>query len=170
MTEDVKDTNLNTTTAQPEETTPPVDTNTDTTDIPPDTDPIQPSPSETEQSATTATLDPSATLADFAVEIWRMPKLLDKLISRLDYDEQNKYHSQFAWFNKKAIEFLYSTGITIVSLDKIPFDIGMPVTPINIGDFGKDDELVIDQVLEPVIMQNGKIIKTGSVLLKKADK
>ncbi len=139
------------------------DTDSSTTSAPPDT-------SLAPDEITIAVPDKDAALAEFAIEIWRLPKLLDKLISRLDYDEQNKYHSQFAWFNKKAIEYLYSTGMTIASLDKMPFDVGMPVTPINIGDFDKDDELVIDQVLEPVIMQNGKIIKTGSVLLKKADK
>ncbi|MDR2603368.1 MAG: hypothetical protein LBC11_02305 [Puniceicoccales bacterium] len=108
-------------------------------------------------------------LADFAVEIWRLPRMLEKLIAKIDLDEQKRYESQFGWFYKKAIEFLQSEGITIASLEGIPFDVGMPVSPINIGDFNKDDELVIEQVLEPVIMQNGKIIKTGSVILKKVE-
>jgi hypothetical protein len=109
-------------------------------------------------------------LANFAVEIWRLPKVLDKLIAKIDLNEQKKYISQFSWFHKKAIEFLQSENVIITSFEGSPFDVGMPVNPINIGDFNKDDEMFVEQVLEPVIIQNEKIIKTGSVILKKVDK
>jgi hypothetical protein len=108
-------------------------------------------------------------LADFAVEIWRLPRMMEKLMAKIDLDEQKRYESQFGWFNKKAMEFLQSEGITIASLEGIPFDVGMPISPINIDDFNKDDELVIEQVLEPVIIQNGRVLKTGSVILKRVE-
>jgi hypothetical protein len=112
----------------------------------------------------------SIALINFAVEIWRLPKMLNKLIAKIDLDEQKKYVNQFNWFNKKAIEFFQSESISISSLEGMPFDVGMPVDPINIGDFTKDDELIVEQVLEPVILQNGKILKTGSVILRKVEK
>ena len=107
---------------------------------------------------------------DFIIELWRLSKMFDKMIIKMDMNEQNRYKSQYAWFNKKTIEFLNNENISINSLEGMPFDAGMPVTPINIGEFKKDDELVIEQTLEPIIMQNGKLIKSGSVLLKKVEK
>jgi hypothetical protein len=104
---------------------------------------------------------------EFIVELWRLPKMFNKLIGKMDLDEQKRYNSQFAWFNKKAIEFIQNKGIVISAPEGMPFDVGMPVTPLNIADFDKNDELIIDQVIEPVIMHNEKILKTGTVTLKK---
>lgn len=125
---------------------------------------------ETVEKQEITTSNNTVTLTDFAVEIWRLPKMLRKLVAKLDLDEQQKYVSQFNWFNKKAIDFLQSEGISIAEFEGLPFDAGIPIKPINIGDFSPDDELVIEQILEPVIMQNGKIIKTGSAILKKVEK
>jgi hypothetical protein len=107
---------------------------------------------------------------EFIIEVWRLPKIFKKLIAKQDYDEQQKYISQFNWFNKKALDFLHGEGLSFPEYENMPFDAGMPLTPINIGDFSSEDELVIEQVLEPVIMKDGKIIKTGTAILKKADK
>ncbi|HNY25043.1 MAG TPA: hypothetical protein PKJ33_00640 [Alphaproteobacteria bacterium] len=107
---------------------------------------------------------------EFIVEIWRLPKLFKKLIAKQDYSEQQKYVSQFNWFNKKALDFLQSEGLSFPEYEDMPFDVGMPLTPINIGDFSSEDELVIEQILEPVIMKGDKIIKAGTAILKKAEK
>ena len=47
------------------------------------------------------------------------------------------------------------------------FDIGMAVSALNIGDFEPDDELIVDQMLEPIVMGPDGLKKQGTVMLKK---
>ena len=48
------------------------------------------------------------------------------------------------------------------------YDVGIAATPLNLSDFDKDEELLIDQVIEPIVMFQGKVVKSGVVLLKSA--
>ena len=41
----------------------------------------------------------------FAVEVWRLAKLTNNMLSKIDLDEQRKYVGQLDWFNKKASDF-----------------------------------------------------------------
>ena len=45
----------------------------------------------------------------------------------------------------------------------------MAVTPLNIEDFEPNTPLIVDQMMEPIIMGSDGIIKTGTVILKKAN-
>ena len=104
----------------------------------------------------------------FAVEVWRLAKLTNKMLSKIDLDEQRKYVGQLDWFNKKATEFFQAQGITFANFQVgMPFDAGMPLNPVNIGDFNAEDELYIEQLLEPVILYEGKVVKQGIVVLGK---
>lgn len=118
-------------------------------------------------------INPQSTAVDekqiqFAVEVWRLAKLTNKMLSKIDLDEQRKYVGQLDWFNKKATEFFQAQGITFANFQVgMPFDAGMPLNPVNIGDFNAEDELYIEQLLEPVILYEGKVVKQGTVVLGK---
>ncbi len=49
-----------------------------------------------------------------------------------------------------------------------PFDAGVAAQPLNLDEFGPDDMLVVDQMLEPIVMGPEGIVKEGSILLRKA--
>ena len=83
-------------------------------------------------------------------------------------DEQKRHKAQLTWFFKKADEFITNSGYSFVECAG-PYDVGLPYVPLNLSDFDKDTELVIDQIVEPTIMYDGKVVKTGTVLLKKAE-
>lgn len=102
---------------------------------------------------------------EIAVEHYRFKNTFMKAISKLDFDEQNKYMSQFAWFSKKVTKAVEEAGLRIVSLEGQAYDPGMVVTPLNIDDFEVEDELKIVQMIEPIIMQEDTVLKTGTVLL-----
>lgn len=104
---------------------------------------------------------------EFVQELRRLPTIVSKMMSELSPERQKKYSGQLTWFFKKADEFIESTGISFIAPSGV-YDVGLPVAPLNIADFDKDAELVIDQVIEPVVMYEGKVIKAGTVLLKKA--
>lgn len=103
----------------------------------------------------------------FSVELWHIINLLDKMCSKFDLDEQRKFSSQIKWFKKKTEEYLKDSGISFTDFQPgMAFDAGMPINPLNIGDFNSEDELFIEQVLEPAIMYGEQIVKQGTVILK----
>lgn len=104
-------------------------------------------------------------LISIACEQFRFRQVFDKAIKKLDIEEQSKYMSQFAWFSKKVTKAVEEAGLRIVSLEGQAYDPGMAVTPLNIDDFEIEDELKIVQMIEPIIMQEDTVLKTGTVLL-----
>ena len=102
---------------------------------------------------------------EIAVEHYRFKNTFMKAISKIDFEEQSKYMSQFAWFSKKVTKAVEEAGLRIVSLEGQAYDPGMAVTPLNIDDFEVEDELKIVQMIEPIIMQEDTVLKTGTVLL-----
>ena len=104
-------------------------------------------------------------MAIIASELCRFKGVFEKAISKLDFEEQSKYMSQFTWFSKKVTKAVEEAELRIVSLEGQAYDPGMAVTPLNIDDFEVEDELKIVQMIEPIIMQEDTVLKTGTVLL-----
>lgn len=108
-------------------------------------------------------------IVDMAVESWRFSKVFERLIQRLDAGEQGRYVGQFRWFIKKIESSLAGAGMHMVNVEGQLFDIGMAATPLNIDEFDGDDKLIVDNMLEPIIMGNTGLIKTGTVTLRKVN-
>ena len=108
-------------------------------------------------------------IINIAIEAWRFRRVSNRLINKLDSAEQQRYQNQSRWFEKKLEEFLAQFGWQIVDVEGHHFDPGMAATPLNIEDFGEEDSLMVDQMLEPVIMGKDQLVKTGTVVLKKEE-
>ena len=108
-------------------------------------------------------------LLDVAVESWRFGRVFDRLLPKLDAGEQGRYRGQFRWFQKKLEDSLTDAGMRIVNVEGHAFDPGMAATPLNIEEFGSDDTLVVDQMLEPIIMGPEGVVRTGTVTLRKVE-
>ncbi len=119
-----------------------------------------------EQSATSPESLRDA-IINMAVESWRFSRVFERLLMKLDAGEQKRYQSQFRWFLKKVEESLEQAGLRLVNLEGQCFDPGMSATPLNIEEFGADDILVVEQMLEPVIMGKEGLVRTGTVILTK---
>ena len=102
---------------------------------------------------------------EIAVEHYRFKNTFMKAISKLDFEEQSKYMSQFAWFSKKVTKALDEAAIRVLNLEGQLYDPGMSVTPLNLDDFGVDDPLYIVQMIEPIIMQDDTVKRPGTVIL-----
>ena len=109
-------------------------------------------------------------LVAIAAETFRFQHVYSKVLSKLDIEEQAKYSSQFTWFTKKVTKALDEAGLKIVDVNGQLYDPGMAVTPLNIEDFEVDDILYVAQTMEPIIMQDNAVIKTGTVILGRAEK
>lgn len=108
-------------------------------------------------------------IISMAVESWRFGRVFDRLLTRFDAGEQNRYKGQFRWFIKKVEEALEQADLRIVNVEGHPFDPGIAATPINIEEFDANDSLMVDQMLEPIIMGKEGLVKTGTVTLRKVE-
>ena len=107
-----------------------------------------------------------SSLISIAGELFRFRGVFLKMLARFPQEEQPKYWSQFSWFSKRVVKALDGAGLRIVDdLEGKEYDAGMAVTPINLDDYAPDDRLYIVQMMEPIIMEGSKVIKTGTVYL-----
>lgn len=106
-------------------------------------------------------------LIDIAYECWRFSRLFSRVVNKLDAGESGRYISQLRYFQKKVEESLDASGLKLVNVEGQPFDPGMAASALNIGDFGPDDQLLVDQMVEPIIMGTEGLKKQGTVILRK---
>jgi len=106
---------------------------------------------------------------DIVIESWRFSKLFARVLNKLEAGESARYANQLRYFQKRLDDSLAVASLKIVSLEGHPYDAGMAASPLNIEDFEPDDALIVDQMVEPVLMGPDGIVKSGTVMLKKAD-
>ena len=104
-------------------------------------------------------------LISIAGELFRFEGVFARILVRMPTDEQIKYSSQYSWFSKKVKKALDTAGLRVINLQGKEYDPGMAATPINLDDFGPDDRLYVEQMVEPIIMEQGNVVKTGTILL-----
>jgi len=108
-------------------------------------------------------------LLSLAVEGWRFTRAYLRLISKLNAGDQNRFTSQYRYFQKQLEEKLGDVGFRLVNIEGLPFDPGMAATAINLGDFLSEEKLIVDQMLEPIIMNETGVVKMGTVVLRKVE-
>ena len=121
------------------------------------------------QTNTQSSVKLESTLLSMGIESWRFSKVFNRLLHKVDAGEQGRYLGQMRWFIKKIEESLAESGLKLVNVEGQQFDPGMAVTPLNIEEFEPDDVLVVEQMLEPIIMGEQGLIKTGTVTLRKIE-
>ncbi len=108
-------------------------------------------------------------LIDVSIEGWRFARIFGRLISKLDAWEAPRYANQARYFLKKIDDGLEGLGLRIVSLEGQPYDTGMAVSALNIADFGPDDILFVEQMVEPVVMGPDGLVRGGTAMLAKVN-
>ena len=106
-------------------------------------------------------------LIGIAVESWRFLRLFAKVVNKLDAGESRRYGNQIRYFQKKVEEYLDSSGLKLVNVEGQPYDAGMAASALNLEDFGTEDVLLVDQMLEPIIIGPSGLRKQGTVMLRK---
>jgi len=106
-------------------------------------------------------------LIDIAIESWRFSRTFCRVLSKLDAGEAARYQSQLRFYLKRLDAALASAGLRIVNLEGQTYDTGMAATALNIADFAPEDVLIVEQMVEPVIMGEEGLRRTGTVMLKR---
>ena len=116
-------------------------------------------------------LDPSAlrdAVITLAIESWRISQTFSRLLEKLEPKAQGRYAGQIRWFSKKAGEALGQAQLRLVNIEGQAYDPGMAATALNMDEFSENDALVVDQMLEPIVMGKDGLVRSGTVMLKKA--
>ena len=109
-------------------------------------------------------------IVDMAVEAWRFKSVFSKAMSKLDAGESTRYLGQYNWFQRKMDQALEKAGLRIVNVEGLPYDPGVAASPMNIEDFDPDEILYVKQMIEPIIMDDSRVIRTGTVMLERVEK
>lgn len=106
-------------------------------------------------------------LIELAIDSWKFARLFTRVISKLDAGEQARYANQMRFFQKRIDSAAEVAGARIVTIEGQPFEPGMAASPLNLEDFQDGDTLFVDQMLEPIVMGNEGVLRTGTMMLRK---
>ena len=105
-------------------------------------------------------------IIDMILESWRFLNAFRNAMTSLSLDEQKRYQGRCSWFDRRLNEIVETAGLRIVAINQGEiYDIGMAVTALNIEDFQVDETLIVEQMVEPIIMEKDTVIRCGSVIL-----
>ena len=107
---------------------------------------------------------------DIAVEEYRMREAFMNIIYRLNPTDIPRFESRYRYFSKEVEKAVNNAGFRLVGAEEFvgkPFDVGMAVKPLNINNFDTSDVLVVDQMIEPVIMEGEAVARIGVVKLRR---
>lgn len=107
-------------------------------------------------------------LLNLVIESWRFTKLFQRLLTKVDAGEGTRYVNQYRYYLKRLDDCLSQAGFHVANIEGHPYDPGMAASALNIGDFGPDDVLFVDQMVEPIIMGSEGLVRSGTVMLRKA--
>ncbi|MGS0741467.1 hypothetical protein ACVBEF_06485 [Glaciimonas sp. GG7] len=108
-------------------------------------------------------------LIDMSIESWRFAKLFNRALTKLDAGDASRYANQLRYFLKRVDEGLETSGMRLVNLEGHPYDSGVAASALNVADFGPDDHLVVDQMVEPIVMGASGLVRSGTVMLRKVE-
>ena len=104
-------------------------------------------------------------IAQIAAESWRYEQALSKVLRRMDPMDAERFSHQYGYFARRVEQAIAAAGLRVVDYAGQAYDVGLPVQAMNLDDFDEDEALIITQTVEPVIMSEGRVIKTGMVML-----
>lgn len=109
------------------------------------------------------------TVLALVLEMHRLSSLMMTVLGHLGPLDQKKYSSRLAFIGQKIQSIVEGAQLRIVALEGTRFDEGMAVTAINLSDFGSEEELYIDKVVEPLVMSPHGVAHRGIVSVKRRE-
>lgn len=112
-------------------------------------------------------VDTEELLINLAIESWRLSRMFQRSIDARDVKAAGRQSNQIRYFQRKLHDSLAPLGLRLVDLDGQPYDEGMAAAALNAADFGPDDVLYVEQMMEPIVMGPDGVRRTGTMMLKK---
>ena len=109
-------------------------------------------------------------LVDLIIESWRFNRFAQNFVENTDDPKfQKRAFNQIKRLEKSVQSALEAYNLNVVNFTGEKYEPGLPILPINLGDFNADDELVIEMMIEPTIKiaDTAEIVRKGAAVLKK---
>ena len=109
-------------------------------------------------------------LVDLIVESWRFNRFAQNFVENTDDPKfQKRGFNQIKRLENSVQSALEAYNLNVVNFTGEKYEPGLPILPINLGDFNADDELVIEMMIEPTIKiaDTAEIVRKGAAVLKK---
>lgn len=104
-------------------------------------------------------------IAEIAAEAWRYERALGKVLKKLDVMDAERFGRQYKYFAARVERAVATAGLSVLDLTGQSYSVGLPVQAMNLEEFDEDEDLIITQTIEPVIMMDGRVLKTGVVMV-----
>lgn len=111
----------------------------------------------------------SNALVELAVESWRLCRQFTRSLDLKEASTAQRQSGQIRYFQNRLDDILAEAGLRIINLEGQPYDVGMAITALNASDFQQDEDLVVDQTIEPTVMDRDGIRRLGTAILRTRD-
>ena len=111
-------------------------------------------------------------VVDLIAESWRLNRYTKNLAEKIaDPKVRKKSVNQVIRFDKHLQATLDALNLQILDFTGEEFEAGLPILPINLGDFCANDVLFVEVMMEPTIKiaDTAEIVKKGSVVLGRSE-
>lgn len=102
------------------------------------------------------------------LEAFRLHRTFKQVLAKLEVKEAQRYSGRADYVLSRIKRNLEDAGMSLHSVEEGErYDPGMAVTALNVDEFDIEaDHLVIDQMLEPIILDPQGVRRVGTVLLR----
>lgn len=107
-------------------------------------------------------------LAVLASEWFKTARRLSRITQQATPTHAERERAQIAYSKTLVEDALAENGIRLVTYEGVPFTPQLPAEPINPEDFGSEEELRVHETLEPTVVQEGRVIARGRVVLERS--
>lgn len=108
-----------------------------------------------------------ATTAEIASEYWKLIRSFSKVVETIGPESRNRVEAQVRYSTNRLYALLSQVDMNLIVYRGEIFDSYLPVVAINADEFVGDDNLIIQDTIEPTIMLGRRVIRTGKVYLTK---
>ena len=85
-----------------------------------------------------------------------------------DVMEAERFSRQYGYFAARVARAMSAVGLTTLDLTGQSYSVGLPLQAMNLEEFDEDEPLIVTQMIEPVIMMDGRVVKTGMAMVDRA--
>lgn len=112
-------------------------------------------------------MEGQAALLLLATEWWKSTRRLLRLAAEVAPERMERERSQAAYAGRRIAAALADLGIRLAEHDGQPYSPALPAEPVNPEDFETEEGLVVAETIEPTILQEGRILMRGKVVLRR---
>jgi len=104
-------------------------------------------------------------VAKLCVEQWKLLQRFSKAIELVPEADRSRLAAQIRYSELQLQSLASEAGLKLVTFDGEAFGAGVPATADNLEDFAEEEGLIVEKTIEPAVVRDMRVIKSGRVLL-----